>query len=231
MDRIGDRRLQLRQRRQRRVQLRLRARRVELGAAAGIETRLDDAQRLALIIGIALRHVVLRLRAAQLEIIARDFGDDAHLHAAQIGLDRLFVRLARFDFAAHTAPQIDFPKRIDATGGQFRRMRGAVERLIGADARLGVRRLHRHRRQQIVLTLVAQRARLIQIRERDAQIVIALQREADESVERAVTEYAPELRDGRVTSVRHIVGRIRVRRFRDRTLVIGADRAARDDRG
>ena len=54
--------------------LRLRARRVELRAAAGLESHLREVQRGLLVRDVAARDVELLLLAAQLEVGARDFG-------------------------------------------------------------------------------------------------------------------------------------------------------------
>ena len=50
-----------------------------------------DAQRLALILGVALCDFEPLLRAAQLEVVARDFSRDADLRAVHAGFGRLHV--------------------------------------------------------------------------------------------------------------------------------------------
>ena len=67
-------------------QLRLRARGVELGAAAGVEPDLREIERRLLVHDVAARDVELLLLAAQFEVGARDFGRDDHLHVAAVRL-------------------------------------------------------------------------------------------------------------------------------------------------
>ncbi len=80
-DRAGYGLFDVRNRRQRRRQLRLCARDIELRTAARFEPGHGDAQRVALILGIAASDREALLRAAQLEVLASHFGGDAHLHA------------------------------------------------------------------------------------------------------------------------------------------------------
>ena len=66
-----DRRLERRNARQRRLELRAGARGVELGAASRGETHLDEAQRLALVVGVLARHAQALLQTAQLQVASR----------------------------------------------------------------------------------------------------------------------------------------------------------------
>jgi hypothetical protein len=74
---------------QRGGQLRLRARAVELRAATCIQASGRDAHRFALVVGVASRDGQLLLRAAQFEVVARNFGGHAHLRGVHIGFCRL----------------------------------------------------------------------------------------------------------------------------------------------
>ena len=99
---------------ERRGELRLRARGVELGAAAGIETHLRELERRLLVRDVAARHVELLLLAAQLEVGARDFGRHDHLHVVQRGFLGAEIGTACFEPAAHAAEEVELPERIEA---------------------------------------------------------------------------------------------------------------------
>ena len=83
MDGARHRRFERRDGAERRGQLRLRARGVELRAAAGIEPDLREIERGLLVRDVAARDVELLLLAAQLEVGARDFGGHDDLRVAQ----------------------------------------------------------------------------------------------------------------------------------------------------
>ena len=68
-------------------------------------------ERLALISEVRARDAQALLRAAQLEIVARDLGRDEHLRVAQIGRRGVGVRGRSLDAAAHAAEQIELPER------------------------------------------------------------------------------------------------------------------------
>ncbi len=73
-----------------------------------------EVQRLALESEIRARDRQPLLRAAQVEIVARDFGRDEHLRVAQIRFGRLGVGAGGFRAAAHAAEQVELPERRDA---------------------------------------------------------------------------------------------------------------------
>ena len=56
----------------------------------------------------------LLLRAAQLEVVARDFGGHADLRRVHARFGRLHFGRARFDLAPHAAEEIQLPERIEA---------------------------------------------------------------------------------------------------------------------
>ena len=70
---------------ERAAQLGLRLRGVELGAAAGVQARGGEVQRLALVLDVPARDVELALLAAQLEVRTGHFRDDDDLRVVQLG--------------------------------------------------------------------------------------------------------------------------------------------------
>ena len=182
MDGTRDGRFERRDGAERRAQLRLRARGVELGAAAGIEPHLREIERGLLVRDVAACHVELLLLAAQLEIGARDFGGDDHL------------RIAR---AASTAPS----SALLASSRGARRRRSRAPRthrsprrstrsraprraaMMARGARLGVAAAGVDAGREIERGIATQRARFAHARERDAQVVVGGQRFVHELVE------------------------------------------------
>ena len=94
---------------ERRLELRFGARAVELGAAARIQARLREAERLSLVFGIADSHIQLFLQAAQHEVVSRDFGGDRDLRITQLRDGYLLVRARCFAAATHAPEKIQFP--------------------------------------------------------------------------------------------------------------------------
>ena len=71
-------------------------------------------ERLALKVEIRARDAQPLLRAAQVEIAARDLGRDEHLRVAQIGFGRRGIGARGLRAAAHAAEQIELPECGDA---------------------------------------------------------------------------------------------------------------------
>src|SRR5690606_26785645 len=90
-----------------------RARGVELGAAAGAQARVDQAQRLALVGGILACHAQALLQAAQVEVRAGHLADDRDLRGSQVRRARGRVRAACLDTATDPAEQVQLPARLD----------------------------------------------------------------------------------------------------------------------
>ena len=110
------------------AQLCLCARRVELGAAAGVETHLRQIERRLLVGHVAARDIELLLLAAQLEVGARDFRRHDHLRVALRGFDGAELRVAGFEAAAHAAEEIELPERVEAGVVVLGLTRGARKR-------------------------------------------------------------------------------------------------------
>ena len=109
-------------------QLRLRARGVELGAAAGVEPDLREIERGLLVRDVAAGDVELQLLAAQFEVGARDFGGHDHLHVLQRGFLGAEFGTAGFEAAAHAAEEVQLPERIEAGVVELRCARRAGQR-------------------------------------------------------------------------------------------------------
>ena len=135
MNRARHRRLERRDGAERAGQLRLRARGVELGAAAGIEPRLGEIQRRLLVHHVALRDVELLLEAAQLEVGARHLGRHDDLRIALGRLDGAELRVAGLDAAADAAEEVEFPERVEARVVELA-VRAACRRWPGPAANL-----------------------------------------------------------------------------------------------
>ena len=98
------------------------------------KTRLDHAQRLALVVGVLARHAQALLQTAQLEVAARHLADDRHLQRGQIVRAGARVRALRLDVAPHAAEQVEFPAG-DVAAPSSCRCRGlarGARQLVGA---------------------------------------------------------------------------------------------------
>ena len=93
---------------------RRRARDVELAAAAELEPHARELQRLLLIARVRARDAQALLRAAQLDVVARDLGRDEHLRVAQVRDGGIGLGTRGFDAAAHAAEEIELPQRREA---------------------------------------------------------------------------------------------------------------------
>ena len=188
-DRAGDARVDLRQLRARRIELRLDAREIEPRHRARVEPRLHHIARLREHLDVLREHLALRLQRAQLEIGRAHLRAHRHQRVAQ-EIDLLLgVRLRGLDLPADRAPEIDLPRRhadavreevvgigIDARRRELRdvRLRARVLgaeaerrpelRLAHADARVG--RAHRTKRGRERL--------VVRIRTRDQRIKLRI---------------------------------------------------------
>jgi len=90
------------------------AQHVEAGGQAGVELRLGQREPIALDGQILLRHRQLPLGAAQLDVVARHFGEQGQGDIAAILHRRLIGSLGGFDGAALATEEVDFPGGIEA---------------------------------------------------------------------------------------------------------------------
>ncbi len=192
MDRTRHGRFQRSDGAERRGKLRLRARRVEFRAAAGIESNLRELERGLLVRDVAARDVELQLLAAQLEVGARDFAGDDHLHVLQRGFLGAELGLAGFEPAAHAAEEVEFPERVEAGVVELSIARGAGQDALVRRARLGVAAAGIDARREIEGGIAPQRACFLHARQRDAQVVVRRQRVGHEFIEFRVGEVVPE---------------------------------------
>ena len=104
-----DRRLERSDRGERGAELRLRARDVEVSAAAGGALGLRQLQHLLLVLDVGAGDGELCLLAAQLEVVARHLGDHRDLCVVQVGHFALQLGIARLDVASDTAEEVQLP--------------------------------------------------------------------------------------------------------------------------
>ena len=190
-----DLRFQRRHARQRGLQLRACARGVELGAAAGVEARLHQAQRFALVLGVVAGDAQAFLQATQFDVAARDLADDRDLQRVQVGRGGPGLGALRLDVAAHATEQVELPARVGlhvvalavaivaATPGAWSAL-GA--RIAGGGA-------GGHRREAVELGVAQQRVGAVVAGQRDAQVVVGDQRLLDQPRQQRVVEALPEL--------------------------------------
>src|SRR3546814_13925198 len=111
---------------------------VEPGAAPGVQARVDQAQGLALVVGVLAGHAQALLQAAQVEVGARDLAHDRHLRRLEIGGAGRGTGAIGFDPAADAAEQVQLPAGIDAGAVAFAVAVAArhARRLVRAGARI-----------------------------------------------------------------------------------------------
>lgn len=125
--------------------MRLRPRRIELGAAAPFQQGDGQVQGLPLILGILARHRKPVLRPPQDKIVARHLGQQAHNGISEIGLGGPDVGCTRFDGASHPPEEVQLPTRIESDVVQFDVAIGARPRLGHTQALARVRALRGYR--------------------------------------------------------------------------------------
>ena len=109
-----DLRLESRRCRERQVEHRLGALRVERGAATGGEPVLRQLDDLLLRRRIPSRDGELTLRAPQVEVSASDFSRHAHLHVFETVLRGFGEGACCSDVATHAAEEVHLPRRIES---------------------------------------------------------------------------------------------------------------------
>src|SRR5258706_546571 len=168
--------------RERGAELRLGARGIQFGAAAGIQPDGGELQSLLLVIDVAPGDRKLSLQATQFKVGAGDFRRHNDLRVAQSGLGALPLGMAGFNAASHTAKQIEFPGSIEARVvlALIAPERGGT--LFLREALLRVSAVRGDCRCQIKPSLPMERARFPYVSERDPQVVILEQRIAHQLV-------------------------------------------------
>ncbi len=176
---------------------RARAGHVELARATGLEPRVGDAQRLALVHEAGLGDAQALLQAAQFQVVARHLGRHGGVRGVQASLARAHLSGGGLAGAPHATEQVELPAGDEA----------GVEAVAGALAArgTGLLRLRRHRALRAALDghararggvgLALQRPRLLQARLRKANVGVGGERTLDQRVQRWVVEAAPEACD------------------------------------
>ena len=134
----------------------------------------------------------MRLLAAQFEVGAGDFRGDRDLGVAQRGLGPLDLRALRLDIAAHASEEIELPVGIEPGVVEARVEGCARETLHLREALVGVTAGHGDRGRKVELRLATLGARLDEVAERDAQVMVGFQGLIDQPVERVIAEARPE---------------------------------------
>ena len=105
--------LERRNARERRLELRSRARDVEVRAAAAVEQRLRELERLPLVLGVALRDGQSVAGAFELEVRSRELRRDDHERIAQRLRRRVGVRGRRLHGAPNATEEVELPGGIE----------------------------------------------------------------------------------------------------------------------
>ncbi len=166
---------------------------IELLADSCIAPDSGEAQRLALVAETLLRHGELLLQSAELEVISRHFGGHDHAHIFQRGIEALGIRRRSAHRRTDAAEYIQLPERIEASaiGRDLARLVGEawdhlfafVEGGICSDDRITI---ERH--------IAERRARLIEPRDGDADVMVRLQRVVLEALQHWIVEVMPPVR-------------------------------------
>jgi len=128
MNRVFDGSLKRWNSRQRGVELRPGAGRVQLGSESGFEFGYCDICRFALVVGVLFGDVELMLRATQFEIIAGHLRDEGNQDILAIGLGGSNLGAGCLNGAAHAAKDIEFPGGIETEVEQLQLTLLAVQR-------------------------------------------------------------------------------------------------------
>ncbi len=201
---------------------------VELGSAPRLKTRIDQRQRLALILGIGLGHAQLFLQPAQAHVLFDQLADHDHLHGAQVGGRSLGLGLLALHGTSHTTEEVEFPQRGD-TGVETLvvtlRARG-LGHLVGAGALVGGTGLGGDAGRQVATRLAQQRQAAVVARQGDAQVVVGLEGLLDQLGQQRIVETAPEVALDGLRGDEFRLGTHEGSRFRQcRRAVVGPHRA------
>ncbi|HEY6543299.1 MAG TPA: hypothetical protein VIZ64_00190 [Dokdonella sp.] len=212
-----------------------RARRVEVVGTARVEAGIDQAQRLALVVGVRARYAQAFLQAAQIEVGAREVADDRDLRGGKIGRSRAGIGVLGFDAAANASEQVQFPAGVDADAVALAIARVAIGAglLVGARAGIGGLGTRAHHRKGVEPRAAQLRLRTVPGRKRDAQVVVGSKGVGHEAIQQWISEAAPErvvapTRFGGGRSIHEVGEALRGRGVRPH--VVGTDGAGRERR-
>ncbi len=198
---------------------------VQFAAGAQLRAGLGQALGIAQVVQRGARHRDAFLRAAQLEIVARHFRGHGDLRIGHPGLLGFQVGARRLAGAALASEQIELPAGIEAQAvalGQHARAAGVrIRRLAAAVVAVGgnVRRL--------VQTLFGEdRARLVHVRQGDAQVEVGDQALVHQLLQHRVVELRPPRRHRRGAREHRCRRALQRHRRLFRRTVVGADAGA-----
>ena len=189
-------RFERRDRRERGLHLRGGAGGVERGAATGVEPRLHELQRARLVVRVAASDGELRLRTAQLEVVARDFRDDRQHDVVAGSHGCLRLRPRGLVLAAHAAPEVQLPARVEAGVEELviapeRRASRHARRPARTLANVVVAGLAGDGRQEVEQPLAALRARLAQPRGGGGDVAVVVHGSVHERIQLRIAEELP----------------------------------------
>ncbi len=221
--------------RRRRFELRACAGRIEIGAASGAQTCLDQIECFALVDGVVACNPQTRLLTAQVDVCSGNVAGNRDAYRADIGGAGRGFGALRLDASAHTAKQIQLPAGIDA-GSRQRRVAliaRRAERLVLAHQLMADLRASRVGRVEIEAGVAQHRVRRVVARDCELQVVVRIERAVDQRAEPRIAEAVPEdvvrcCACGTVVMSRLRRGRRArkaIRCSRRRSFVVGADRA------
>jgi hypothetical protein len=208
---------------------------VERRHDARLEAVLHQLERLLLALGVAGGGADLVLQRADLDVVDRHLGEEAHQHVAVVLDRRLHLGVGRLDRAAHPTPEVDLPGRVepgrvDGVGAGARRSdrgRGVLRDAVADHVAGGV-----HLRVELARGHASPGARLLDALERELQIEVALAGPLDEPGQFRILEHLPPHVECGLAVLealgRRLVPRVGQRRFGRRVVRSDGDAARQD---
>ena len=162
-------------------------------ADARISAKLCEPQRLALVRKASLSNRKLPLRAPQFEIIARQLGNDAHLHVSKIGFRRLIVGSSRGHVVSHSAKKIRFPKGVKSRTERVNHL-PLISKTGNLLLGVLIGPVHRYRGHAIQFPLIEDGARFREPGPRDANGIVRGEGAIHKGIEHGILKLTPPAR-------------------------------------
>ena len=190
------------------IELGPRPRGIERRAPAALQARDGQSERLTLVVGVVPGDRELMLGPAQLEVIARHLGQQAHEDIVQGSLGGITLRGAGLNGAAHAAEEIELPERVEPNVVELTIPIRTAKALQGRFALLfiGIRSVRDDGRVAIKGGFVPQGPGLPQPCGGDAQIMVAGHREIHQPFELLILESLPPAGVCRIRRQTRLVG-------------------------